>query len=125
MEQTDGLILLDVSANQDVTYAKDFLEKLGHPVMVCHGPPHRTLCPLLSDTGCTKAESAHGIVFELDLDRPQHRAILKRYREVLREDIPIRVVVQPGQEQRFADLLDEVEVWLSEPTVGELDGFAA
>ena len=42
-------------------------------------------------------DSAHGIVFLLDLDRPQHRAILRRYREVVRADVPIRAVVKPGQ----------------------------
>jgi hypothetical protein len=70
-------------------------------------------------------DQAHGIVFALDLDRGQHRAILRRYREVTRPELPIRVVVRPGQRAQFADLLTEFEVWEHEPTVAELDGFAA
>ena len=34
-------------------------------------------------------ESAHGVVFELDLDRPEHRAIVVRYRA-------LRVLTSPS-----------------------------
>jgi hypothetical protein len=92
---------------------------------VCHGPPEGHLCPLLAGTGCESVDEVHGIIFELDLDRPQHRAILKRYREVLAEDVPIRAVVKPGQDTAYASTLGGVEVWTHSPTTGELDGFAA
>jgi hypothetical protein len=116
--------LLDVEPGAE-GFDREMLERLGHPVEVCNGPNVRTLCPLLGGHGCPKFEQAHGVVFALDLDRPQHRAIVHRYRELGREDLPIRVVVRPGQAERYADLLGEVQVWTSEPTMADLDGFAA
>lgn len=125
MESTGGAILIDVSSDSDIEIDRVFLEKLGHPVRVCHGPEHGTLCPILAGTGCTLAEEAHGIIFELDMRRPQHRAILKRYRELVAEDVPIRAIIRPGQEVEYADVLFGIEVWTHDPTTGELDGFAA
>jgi prepilin-type N-terminal cleavage/methylation domain-containing protein len=61
---------------------------------------------------------------ELDLDRAQHVAIVKRYREV-NPDIPIRVVVPAAQMTRAKSLLADVEIWKGQPTVADLDGFAA
>jgi pentose-5-phosphate-3-epimerase len=71
------------------------------------------------------ADAAHGVVFHLDLDRPQHRAILERYKAVLREDVPIRVATTFEQARRYASLLAGVQVWTHEPGTGDLDGFAA
>jgi hypothetical protein len=118
----EGLIL-DVTP-ADGEFDRSFLERLGHPVLVCHGPEMGHLCPILKD-GCEMVESAHGIIFQIDLDRPQHRAILKRYQEVVAEDVPIVVVVREGQRHKYAELLAGVQVWETEPTVSELDGFAA
>lgn len=118
----EGLIL-DVTP-ADGEFDRDFLEKLGHPVLMCHGPETGHLCPILKD-GCDMVTSAHGVVFQLDLERPQHRAILQRYQEVVADDVPIVVVVQEGQRARYRDLLAGVRVWESEPTASELDGFAA
>jgi len=120
---TGGVILLDVTDGEG-EFDRSILERLGHPVLMCHGPEAK-LCPLLDGTGCPKFEQAHGIVFELDLDRAQHRAVVRRYRELARPDLPIRVVVRPGQAERYADLLQQVETWNQEPNVAELDGFAA
>ena len=125
METTGGAILIDVSSGTDIGLDREFLERLGHPVRVCHGPPQGHLCPILAGTGCSLVDESHGIMFELDLDRPQHRAILKRYREVVAEDVPIRAVVKPGQDETYASILGTVEVWTHSPTTGELDGFAA
>ena len=61
----------------------------------------------------------------LDLDQDQHRAILRRYREITRPEVPIRAVVRPGQRTKYADLVAAFDVWEHEPTVSELDGFAA
>ncbi len=119
-----NVILVDLpeGENQD----SDFFEDLGYSLVLCHGPGHGTLCPLLARGGsCSKAEEAHGVVFRLDLDRPQHRAILRRYQEVLREDVPIRVVTTPEQANRYAPLLAAVQVWTHHPGIGDLDGFAA
>lgn len=118
----EGLIL-DVTP-ADGEFDRDFLEKLGHPVLVCHGPEKGHLCPILKD-GCGMVDAAHGVIFQVDLDRPQHRAILKRYQEVIADDVPIVAVVREGQKERFRELLAGVQTWETEPTISELDGFAA
>ena len=121
----EGVILLDIPPGVDGEFDVSFLERTGHPVVICHGPGEK-VCPLLGGQGCPKYEAAHGIVFELDLDRAQHRAIVERYRALSASHVPIRVVVRPGQtQQRYRDTLAGVEVWTTEPTVAELDGFAA
>lgn len=122
--EQDGAILLDVDGG-DGEFVRSFLERVGHPVTTCSGPEPGSICPLLSGVGCTKFDRAHGIVFELDLDRPQHRAIVEHYADIGPDDLPIRVVVRPEQRARYAELLAKVEVWDHEPTVAELDGFAA
>ena len=116
-------IILDVTPSSG-DFDRDFLESLGHPVLVCHGPEKGHLCPLLKGK-CNKVDAAHGLVFQLDLERPQHRAILERYQRVVSDDIPIRVVIGEGQRKCFAELLAGVQVWEHEPTVADLDGFAA
>ena len=126
MEQPmHGVVLLDVSPGAGEAFERSFLEKVGHPALVCHGPHEGEVCPLLEDKGCAEFEAAHGIVFELDLDRPQHLAIVGRYRELGREGLPIRVVATPEQAVRYRDELAGVEVWTHEPTAADLDGFAA
>ena len=122
MTDFSGLIL-DVTPS-DAVLDKDFLERLGHPVLVCHGPAWGHACPIIKGA-CPKVEASHGMIFQLDLDRPQHRVILKRYQDVIADDVPIAAVVKPGQEELYADLLRGVQVWSEEPTVAELDGFAA
>ena len=125
MEPIAGTILIDVSAGSDITTDRSFLERLGHPVRVCHGPEHGHLCPILAGTGCPLLDEAHGVIFELDLDRPQHRAILRRYREIVAEDVPIRAVTTADQQNRYAADLVGIEVWTRELSAGDLDGFAA
>jgi hypothetical protein len=126
MEQDHwGVVLLDALPGSDLDFDRDLFERWEHPVQVCSGPEVKTLCPLLGGKGCPRFEEAHGIVFKLDLDRPQHRAILHRYREFDRDDLPIRVVCTPEQATRYAPLLEDVEVWDHEPTTADLDGFAA
>jgi hypothetical protein len=118
-------ILLDVPPGGDGEFDRTFLERLDHPVSMCHGPAEDAICPLLGGEGCPQFEEAHGIVFALDLDRPQHRDILRRYRKDAAADVPIRVVVRPGQAERYAAVLADVEIWEHEPSVADLDGFAA
>ena len=120
-----GTILIDVSAGVGAEFDRSFLERTGHHVLVCHGPEHGQLCPLLAGTGCDQFDHAHGIVFALDLDEAQHRAILQRYGEITRPEVPIRVVVRPGQRAKYADVVEAFEVWEHEPTAADLDGFAA
>ena len=118
-----GVILLDACAGEG-RFDQSILERLGHRVIACDGPQQGTLCPLLAGDGCEKFEAAHGVVFEFDLDRAQHRAILDRYRQIA-PDVPIRVVVSREQQAKYADLLSQVEVWDHSPSVADLDGFAA
>lgn len=120
-----GVVLLDISPGAGEAFERSFLEKVGHPALVCHGPHEGTLCPLLEGKGCADFEAAHGIVFELNLDTEQHRAIVERYRQLGREGMPIRVVATPEQAERYRDLLAGVEVWTHAPTAADLDGFAA
>ena len=123
-EPSFGALLLDVADGPDGRFDAFFLERSGHPVIVCRGPGDGR-CPLLAGDGCAKFDAAHGIVFELDLDRPQHRAIVERYRTLSREDLPLRVVVRRDQYERYGEFLAGLEVWIDEPTVADLDGFAA
>jgi hypothetical protein len=123
-EAVEGMILLDVTAGTG-EFDRDILERFDHPVRVCHGPGHATLCPLLAGKGCDDFAQAHGVIFELDLDRPQHRAILRRYRELARTDVPIRVIASAEQAAHYAEELRDIEVLTHTPTVADLDGFAA
>jgi hypothetical protein len=125
MEAPHGTILIDVTPGPAADFDRSFLARVGHDVVVCHGPGHDDVCPLLAGTGCEKVDQAHGIVFLLDLDEAQHRAILERYRAITRPEVPIRAVVRPGQRARYPDLLGAFEIWEHEPTVADLDGFAA
>lgn len=118
-----SLILADLP--EGATLDVGFLEDLGHPVVVCHGPGPGTLCPILTGEGCPKAEAAHGVVFALDLDRPQHRKILETYKATMREDVPISVVVDPEHARHYHDMLEDVTVWTSAPGTADLDGLAA
>jgi hypothetical protein len=102
-----------------------FLEQLGHRVMVCEGPARGATCPILTGEGCELAENADGIVFELDLDRPQHRAILANYKKNLRSDIPIKVVVRAEQIEANRELLRGLSVLTHPPVAGDLDALAA
>lgn len=120
---SDSYILFDLPRGE-VPVDGEFLESLGHPVEVCHGPAEE-VCPLLTGAGCPLAEDAHGIVFELDLSRPEHRAILRKYKTSLRADVPIRVAVLPGQHEEHADLLKGLKVWDHQPVAGDLDALAA
>jgi hypothetical protein len=118
-------IILDVTPGDGEQLEKGLLEGMGHPVLVCHGPGEEHDCPILHNDDCPMLDAAHGIVFQLDLDRAPHRAILARYKEIVREGMPLGVAVRPGQEETYADLLHGVHVWTHSPTAGELDGFAA
>ncbi|HVN49831.1 MAG TPA: hypothetical protein VMT43_00280 [Acidimicrobiales bacterium] len=126
MERTEPTrVLLDVLPSTGGEFDESFLSRNGLAVTTCGGPEGSGTCPLVAGHGCQRFEEANGIIFELDLDLPEHRAILQRYRELADEAMPIRVVVSPEQADRYRSELADVEVWTHEPTVAELDGFAA
>ena len=124
-DSSQGPILVDIGIEDSGEFETSFLEKVGHPVVICHGPSDRSLCPLLAGQGCVKFDEAHGVVFELDLDRPQHRAIVEKYRELAGADMPIRVVIHADQVERYVSLLADLEIWTRRPNAADLDGFAA
>lgn len=121
---TDHYVLFDIPGGE-APLDKSFLERMGHRVMVCGGPAEGQLCPILRGEGCELADGADGIVFELDLDRAQHRAILREYKTSLRSDVPIRVVVPREQWAEHAELLAGLKVLPHAPVAGDLDGLAA
>jgi hypothetical protein len=124
-EWYEGVVLLDVPPGAAGEFDRAALERMGHPVDLCHGAPAGGVCPLLTGEGCPLFERAHGVVFKLDLTTEQHREVLARYRRLGRPDLPIRVLVSAADAERYGDLLDEFEVWTHEPNVADLDGFAA
>lgn len=116
-------ILIDAPDASAVDRA--FIESLGHDVTSCAGPEEGP-CPLVDGGTCELAQDAHGIVFMLDLDRPKHRQVLGAYRERLRDDLPIGVVVRDrDQALANADLLSGLRVWADVPGVGDLDALVA
>src|SRR3974390_2281117 len=120
-----GRILLVVPDNDD-GFTASFLERSDHPVTTCHGPRPGSQCPLVHGDGCASYEAAHGIVFALDLSLPPPRAVLRTYVRAgtaAGRDLPMRVVVPPGSQ--LPPGLDDVLPWVGEPSVSELDGFAA
>lgn len=121
----EGTVLLDVPPGAAGEFDRATLERMGHPVLLCHGPESGVPCPLLRGAGCPMFEQAHGIVFKFDLSLDEHRAILRRYRQLARPDMPIRAMVSAADAERYAELLRDVELWPHEPCVAELDGFAA
>lgn len=118
-----GPILIDCP--ESIKLDARFLEDLGHRVNVCHGPEGSS-CPILVGDHCDMAAEASGIVFVLDLDQPEHREILDKYRCVLRPDLPIGVVVKDrDQAEEHVDLLGGLRVWDHLPAAGDLDALAA
>jgi hypothetical protein len=89
----------------------------------CGGPHTPGACPLLEGEACGKIVKADGILFQLNLERPDHRQILKIYSETL--DIPVRAVVSEADRDRYRDLLAEVEVVTPPMGPAALDAFAS
>ncbi|MDH3189347.1 MAG: hypothetical protein OEM39_01705 [Acidimicrobiia bacterium] len=106
---TEPYVLFDMPEG-DGAADIEFLEGLGHRVVVCNGPSLDHPCPILEGDSCQLVEGAHAVVFGLDLDRAKNRAVLARYRGSLRDDIPIRVVARADQIDRNAPLLEGIEV---------------
>lgn len=117
-------VILDVNPDVEARdWETDLLERLEAHVLTCSGPHKPGACPLLQGKSCAKVDNADGVLFQLDLDRDDHREILSLYADRL--DVPIRAVVKPGQKERYAELLDKVEVSEGEPGPAMLDGFEA
>ena len=98
----DGRVLIDVPHDPGVD------------VLLCHGPKGGEPCPLLTADRCGRFEEASAIVFGLALDVAEHRAILRRYRE-LAPALPITVITSDDLAAEWADLLDGCTVITREP----------
>ena len=117
-------VILDVNPDPDaLDWEQDFLTRIETQTITCCGPDTQGGCPLLQGESCTKIEAADGVLFQLDLDRKDHRQILAKYERLL--DVPIRVVVSPEQQKRWARLLDRVEVFTPPIGPAKMDAFAA
>jgi len=120
-----GTVLLVVPEDAD-QFTACILQKLEHRVITCHGPTGRHDCPLVHGQGCAWYNEAHGVVFALDLRRPEHVAIVRHYEDLadrLGRELPIRVIVPAGSDA--PSRLGDVPTWYGDPTVAQLDGFAA
>ena len=120
-----GTVLLVVPEDAD-HFTASVLEKLEHRVITCHGPTRSQHCPLVHGQGCAWYNEAHGVVFALDLRRPEHVAIVRHYEDLadrLGRELPIRVIVPAGSDA--PSRLGDVPTWYGDPTVAQLDGFAA
>lgn len=95
-------------------YTTAALERAGNVVIECAGP-NGTPCPLVVGDGCSLADQATGIVFELDIDDAHHRAILRCYRDRPGTTTPIRLIAAPAQREQHRHDLAGI------PTVAGLD----
>ena len=117
-------VILDVNPDPEaLDWEQDFLTRIETSVIGCCGPDRVGGCPLLVDKPCAKIEAADGVLFQLDLDRAEHRRLLAKYVRLL--DVPIRVVVSAEQQVRWAHLLDLVEVFTPPIGPAKLDAFVA
>lgn len=117
-------VILNVSPDpDDLAWEQEWLERLDLPVVNCGGPHKVGACPLLKGLPCGKVARADGILFQLDLDRTDHREILATYARTL--DVPIRAVVSQEQQEKYADLLADIETFTPPVGPAKLDAFAA
>ena len=117
-------VILDVNPDPDaLAWEQDFFGRLEDHVLVCGGPEQQGGCPILKGEVCGKVAAADGVIFQLDLDQADHRNILAKYTQIL--DVPIRVVVSEEQKERWAPLLELVEVFTPPIGPATLDAFAA
>lgn len=117
-------VILDVNPDPEaLAWEQDFLTRIEAHTVGCCGPDAQGGCPLLQGKSCAKIEAADGVLFQLDLDRADHRRILAKYVRLL--DVPIRVVVSREQSKRWGHLLDLVEVFIPPIGPAKMDAFAA
>ena len=117
-------LILDVNPDPAaLEWEQEWLTRSGLPVVTCCGPETQGGCPLLQNRRCPKIDGADGVIFQLDLDRPEHRGILSAYTREL--EVPIRVVALAAQQGRWADLLQSVELFTPPVGPAKLDAFAA
>jgi len=96
------------NADRSVGYAtQKLLIDEAFDVQYCGGPDllRRQRCPLVTEGRCALVDGADVVVHSLNLDRPDHAAVLRRMRE-LHPDTPVVVEVPTPVLEKHADLLD-------------------
>lgn len=117
-------VILDVNPDPEaLDWEADWLVRQEVDVVRCRGPHAPGACPLLQGKPCGKIARADGILFQLSLDREDHREILQTYARTL--DVPVRAVVSEADKAKYAELLAEVEVVVPPMGPAGLDGFAS
>jgi hypothetical protein len=117
-------VIVDVNPDPDaLVWEQDFLTRLDAAVIQCRGPNEPGGCPLENGLPCPKLEAADGVIFQLDLDIPEHRGLLARYGKLL--EVPVRAVVTQDQKVRHAHLLESFEVFTPPIGPATLDAFEA
>jgi hypothetical protein len=117
-------VILDVNPHPEaLEWEQEWLTRMGFPVIPCCGPERQGGCPILGNGRCKRIDEADGVIFQLDLDRAEHRRILTQYIRQLY--VPIRVVATRDQQARWAHLLQFVKVFNPPVGRGTLDAFTA
>lgn len=117
-------VILDVNPDPDaLDWEQDWLARQEVEVVRCRGPHASRACPLLQGKPCGKIARADGVLFQLSLDREDHREILETYARTL--DVPVRAVVSEADKTKYPDLLAQVEVVVPPVGPAALDGFAS
>ena len=122
METLDTVL---VDCRSELSWETDLLRQRGHDVVYCPGSPLGASCPILGGDFCAKVAAASGVIFDLDLDRAEHRAILAKYRGLLGPEIPIRVLIREDQVAAYPELFEPVQMWIERPTPADVIEFAA
>jgi hypothetical protein len=87
------------------------LEAAGLTVSICGGPdalPGR-VCPLVGGKSCPMVDAADVVVHDLDLDKAEHRAVLRTLRRV-HSDTPVVLELPQSTARDHAVLLDGCHV---------------
>jgi CheY-like chemotaxis protein len=85
------------------------LREAGYGVAVCPGPAERERCPLAGPEGCAIAHGADVVVSSLGLARAETREVLQSLRARC-PDVALVVEVEPGDERRWPEHLDGLEL---------------
>jgi hypothetical protein len=119
--------ILDVHPSPEVLrWEWEQLEEMDIHVVGCRGPEASGGCPLLRGEECALLDGADGVMFHLDLDKPEHRRLLTKYVALAdRHEVPVRVVVSEEQQARWAPLLSLAEVFTAPVGAAKLDAFAS
>jgi hypothetical protein len=118
--EASGRVLVELAGRAMGTAVERTLEQQGYQVAVCGGPTslHRGACPLVTAGTCPLVDGADVVVYALDVDDADDRAVLEAHR--LHPERPACVVVPPRLVERYRALLEGYEVVESPLTPGKL-----